>query len=321
MNSIVDIKKIAKETIATELAAVSNLDNRINNDFVSVVKLIFESKGRLILTAIGKSANISNKLVATFNSTGQPSIFLHASEAIHGDLGNIQRDDIVMFISNSGNTSEIKALIPYIKKMGNPIVSLTGNLNSFLASSSKYTIDVSVEKEACPNNLAPTSSTTAQLVMGDAIAVALLKCKKFSNKDFARFHPGGSLGKRLHLTLFDLSLEITMPAVKNDSKISEVILTISKNRVGATAVLDNNKIVGIITDGDLRRMLSKKLNLFTIAAKDIMNSKPKKIAVSELAVNALKIMQENNISQLIVMDNKKYLGIIHMQTLLKEGLI
>lgn len=321
MNSIADIKKIAKDTIATELAAVANLDNRINNDFVSVVELIFESKGRLIITAIGKSANISNKLVATFNSTGQPSIFLHASEAIHGDLGNIQKDDIVMFISNSGNTSEIKALIPYIKKMGNPIISLTGNANSFLASSSKYTIDVSVEKEACPNNLAPTSSTTAQLVMGDAIAVALLKCKNFSNKDFARFHPGGSLGKRLHLTLSDLSSDITLPKVKNDSKISEVILIISKNRVGATAVLDNDILTGIITDGDLRRMLSKKLDLFSITAKDIMNTKPKKIAVSELAVNALKIMEENNISQLVVMDNKKYLGIIHMHTLLNEGLI
>ena len=321
MNSIADIKKIAKDTIATELAAVANLDNRINNDFVSVVELIFESKGRLIITAIGKSANISNKLVATFNSTGQPSIFLHASEAIHGDLGNIQKDDIVMFISNSGNTSEIKALIPYIKKMGNTIVSLTGNANSFLASSSKYTIDVSVEKEACPNNLAPTSSTTAQLVMGDAIAVALLKCKNFSNKDFARFHPGGSLGKRLHLTLSDLSSDITLPKVKNDSKISEVILIISKNRVGATAVLDNDILTGIITDGDLRRMLSKKLDLFSITAKDIMNTKPKKIAVSELAVNALKIMEENNISQLVVMDNKKYLGIIHMHTLLNQGLI
>ena len=321
MNSIADIKKIAKDTIATELAAVANLDNRINNDFVSVVELIFESKGRLIITAIGKSANISNKLVATFNSTGQPSIFLHASEAIHGDLGNIQKDDIVMFISNSGNTSEIKALIPYIKKMGNPIVSLTGNANSFLASSSKYTIDVSVEKEACPNNLAPTSSTTAQLVMGDAIAVALLKCKNFSNKDFARFHPGGSLGKRLHLTLSDLSSDITLPKVKNDSKISEVILIISKNRVGATAVLDNDILTGVITDGDLRRMLSKKLDLFSITAKDIMNTKPKKIAVSELAVNALKIMEENNISQLVVMDNKKYLGIIHMHTLLNQGLI
>jgi len=226
-----------------------------------------------------------------------------------------------MFISNSGNTSEIKALIPYIKKMGNPIVSLTGNVNSFLASSSKYTIDVSVEKEACPNNLAPTSSTTAQLVMGDAIAVALLKCKNFSNKDFARFHPGGSLGKRLHLTLSDLSSDISKPVVKNDSKISEVILIISKNRVGATVVLDNNIVVGVITDGDLRRMLSKKLDLFTITAKDIMNSKPKKIVASELAVNALKIMEENNISQLIVMDNKKYLGIIHMHTLLNEGLI
>ena len=321
MKSSTLIKKIAKETIEVELAAISKLGSRVNNDFVSIIRLIIESKGRLIITAIGKSANIANKLVATLNSTGQPSIFLHASDAIHGDLGNIQKDDVVMFISNSGNTPEIKALVPYIKKMGNEIVSLTGNSQSFLANASKFTIDVSIQKEACPNDLAPTSSTTAQLVMGDAIAISLLACKDFSSEDFARFHPGGVLGKRFHLKLSDILSDDKNPTVKINSKISDVILSISKNRLGATVVTDSDKIIGIITDGDLRRMLENKLDIFSLTAKDIMSLEPKTISFDSLAFNALQIMQENNVSQLVVVKNKLYYGIIHMHELINEGIL
>ncbi|KRO70783.1 MAG: D-arabinose 5-phosphate isomerase [Cryomorphaceae bacterium BACL11 MAG-121128-bin16] len=321
MKSSSEIKKIAKETIALELAAIAKLESSINDDFVSVINLIINTKGRLIVAGIGKSANIASKMVATFNSTGQPAVFLHAADAIHGDLGNIQDGDVVICISKSGNTPEVKVLVPFIKSMGNKIIALTGNPKSFLAKESDFTLDVSVDKEACPNNLAPTSSTTAQLVMGDAIAVSLLACKDFSDKDFARFHPGGTLGKRLYLKLADILSDNSNPKVDVNATINEVIIEISQKRLGATAVLKNEKLEGIITDGDLRRMLEKGTAFSNLSAKDIMSSNPKTIAVNGLAYDALQIMENNNISQIIVMDKNVYVGIVHIHELLKEGIL
>ena len=321
MKSKSEIKKIAKKTIEIELAAISKLNDSINDQFVDVVNLILNNKGRLIVAGIGKSANIANKLVATFNSTGQPSVFLHAADAIHGDLGNIQTDDIVICISKSGNTFEVKSLIPYIKKMGNKIVALTGNLTSFLALNADFVLDVSVEKEACPNNLAPTSSTTAQLVMGDALAVSLLYCKNFSNQDFARYHPGGTLGKRLYLTLNDIISSQQKPQVNEDDYVNNVIIEISKNRLGATAVFKDKKMTGIITDGDLRRMLEKNTNLSTLKACDIMSKNPITVSSELLAYDSLQIMEEKNINQLIVLTNSSYVGIVHIHDILKHGVV
>jgi len=321
MKSSAEIKKIAKETISLEVDAISKLQNRIDDDFVNVINLILNTKGRLIVVGIGKSANIANKMVATFNSTGQPAIFVHAADAIHGDLGNIQSGDVVICISKSGNTPEIKALLPFIKNMGNAVIALTGNMDSFLAKESDYTLDVSVEKEACPNNLAPTSSTTAQLVMGDALAVSLLACKDFTDKDFARFHPGGTLGKRLYLKLTDILSSESNPIVSSESSINEVIIEISKKRLGATAVVDNDILSGIITDGDLRRMLGEGKDFTDLKAKDIMNISPKTIAVDSLAFDALEVMERNNISQLVVVDGSKYVGIVHLHEIIKEGVV
>ena len=320
MKSLSDIKKIARETIAIELAAVAKLESSINDDFVNAINLILSTKGRLIVAGIGKSANIANKMVATFNSTGQPAVFLHAADAIHGDLGNIQEGDVVICISKSGNTSEVKALVPFIKNMGNKIIALTGDPNSFLAIKSDFILDVSVEKEACPNNLAPTSSTTAQLVMGDAIAVSLLACKDFTEKDFARFHPGGILGKRLNIKVQDLISDYT-PKVNSNASINEVIIEISQNRLGVTAVLNDKKLAGIITDGDLRRMLENEKDISSLCAKDIMSCDPKITKPEDLAYNALKEMEQNNITQLIVIKSEKYLGVIHIHDIIKEGII
>jgi len=321
MKTSIEIRNIAKETIELELDAISKMKERIGDSFVNAIRLILTSKGRLIVAGIGKSANIANKMVATFNSTGQPAIFLHAADAIHGDLGNIQPDDVVICVSKSGNTSEIKALLPFIKGMGNSLIALTGNMNSFLAKESNITLDVSVEKEAGPNNLAPTSSTTAQLVMGDAIAVSLLACKDFTDKDFARFHPGGTLGKRLYLKLSDILSKENTPSVGITSTINEVIIEISEKRLGATAVLDNNHLEGIITDGDLRRMLEEGVGFTTLTATDIMCKSPKTINIDALAYDALALMESNNISQLIVMEGKKYKGIIHIHEIIKEGVV
>ncbi|MBT3607955.1 MAG: KpsF/GutQ family sugar-phosphate isomerase [Candidatus Marinimicrobia bacterium] len=320
MKSLSDIKKIARETIAIELAAVAKLESSINDDFVNAINLILSTKGRLIVAGIGKSANIANKMVATFNSTGQPAVFLHAADAIHGDLGNIQEGDVVICISKSGNTSEVKALVPFIKNMGNKIIALTGDPNSFLAIKSDFILDVSVEKEACPNNLAPTSSTTAQLVMGDAIAVSLLACKDFTEEDFARFHPGGILGKRLNIKVQDLISDYT-PKVNSNASINEVIIEISQNRLGVTAVLNDKKLAGIITDGDLRRMLENEKDISSLCAKDIMSCDPKITKPEDLAYNALKEMEQNNITQLIVIKSEKYLGVIHIHDIIKEGII
>ncbi len=320
MKSLSDIKKIARETIAIELAAVAKLESSINDDFVNAINLILSTKGRLIVAGIGKSANIANKMVATFNSTGQPAVFLHAADAIHGDLGNIQEGDVVICISKSGNTPEVKALVPFIKNMGNKIIALTGNPKSFLAIKSDFILDVSVEKEACPNNLAPTSSTTAQLVMGDAIAVSLLACKDFTEEDFARFHPGGILGKRLNIKVQDLISDYT-PKVNPNASINEVIIEISQNRLGVTAVLNDKKLAGIITDGDLRRMLENEKDISSLCAKDIMSCDPKITKPDDLAYNALKEMEQNNITQLIVIKSEKYLGVIHIHDIIKEGII
>ena len=320
MKSLSDIKKIARETIAIELAAVAKLESSINDDFVNAINLILSTKGRLIVAGIGKSANIANKMVATFNSTGQPAVFLHAADAIHGDLGNIQEGDVVICISKSGNTPEVKALVPFIKNMGNKIIALTGNPKSFLAIKSDFILDVSGEKEACPNNLAPTSSTTAQLVMGDAIAVSLLACKDFTEEDFARFHPGGILGKRLNIKVQDLISDYT-PKVNSNASINEVIIEISQNRLGVTAVLNDKKLAGIITDGDLRRMLENEKDISSLCAKDIMSCDPKITKPEDLAYNALKEMEQNNITQLIVIKSEKYLGVIHIHDIIKEGII
>ena len=320
MNSFNDIKKNAKDSIAIQLSAIQNISASINDDFVGAVNLIMRAEGRLIVSGIGKSANIANKLVATFNSTGQPAIFLHAADAIHGDLGNIQDGDVVMCISKSGNTPELKALIPFIKAMGNKIIALTGNPTSFLAEESEFIIDVSVEKEACPNNLAPTSSTTAQLVMGDALAISLLACKDFSDRDFARFHPGGTLGKRLYLTIADVLSSDSLPKVNPEATINEVIIEISRKRLGATAVLIKDKLQGIITDGDLRRMLENKTSYSSLKAKDIMSVNPITIDASILAYDALRIMEKNKISQIVVLENRKYIGIVHIHEILKEGI-
>ncbi|MEE2954358.1 MAG: KpsF/GutQ family sugar-phosphate isomerase [Bacteroidota bacterium] len=320
MNRSSEIIKTAKSVIDIECYSISQLAKKIGDEFVEAVSLILSSEARLIIAAVGKSANIANKLVATFNSTGQPAIFLHAADAVHGDLGSIQEKDIVICISKSGDTEEIKAIIPLIKNMGNNIIAITGNKNSYLAKEANILLDSSVEKEACPHNLAPTSSTTAQLVLGDALAVCLLKCKNFSKEDFARFHPGGILGKRLRITVKEL-LTGRVPFVNIDADINKVIVEISEKRLGATVVLDKGIIRGIITDGDLRRMLVKGIDISELKATDIMNNNPKKVDSSSLAYNALKYMKEQNISQLVVINKTEYLGIIHMHDILKEGIV
>lgn len=322
MNKSIDkIINLAKATINTEAESVKNLQNFINSDFVDCVKLLYYSKGRLVVTGIGKSAIIAQKIVATMNSTGTPSIFMHAADAIHGDLGTIQQDDIVMCISKSGNTPEIKVLVPLLKTRGNKLIALVGNINSFLAQQSDHILNTTVEKEACPNNLAPTSSTTAQLAMGDALAVCLLDCRDFTSKDFAKFHPGGALGKKLYLKVSDLASLNQKPVVSPNESIKNVIMEISSKRLGATAVVENGNLVGVITDGDIRRMLEKSDSISSLKASDIMNKTPKKIEAEEMAVNAMALLEKYNISQLIVVDKDKYFGFVHLHDLLKEGII
>lgn len=321
MKNSKDIVTIAKETILIEADAIKNLAGFLNDDFKNAVQTIFDAKGRVIVTGIGKSANIAAKIVSTFNSTGTPAIFMHAADAIHGDLGNIQKDDVVICISNSGNTPEIKVLVPFIKNYGNKIIAITGNLNSFLAQNADFVLNSSVEKEACPNNLAPTSSTTAQLVMGDALAVCLLELNDFDSKDFARYHPGGTLGKKLYLRVLDLVLKNEVPKVGLDTPVKDVIIEISKKRLGTTAVIEMDKIVGIITDGDIRRMLEKNLIISGLTAKHIMSTKPITIDANEMAVIALDMMQSKSITQILVTENDRYLGVIHFHDLIKEGII
>ncbi len=317
------IIKVGKETVEHEALTIKKLVDNIDNDFATVVEKIANSTGRVIITGIGKSSNISQKIVATLNSTGTPAIFMHAADAIHGDLGIIQKDDIVLVISKSGNTPEIKVLIPLIKSMGNLLVAIVADNNSFLAKSVDYVLKINVNEEACPNNLVPTSSTTAQLVMGDALAVALLHTKGFTNEDFARLHPGGIIGKKLYLRVEDIFIHNESPFVYPDDNINKVISEMTSKRLGATAVVDKDKtLLGIITDGDLRRMLETyKGNISDITAKNIMSNNPKTVQKDELAVNVLKLIKNNNITQVIVTNKNKYLGIVHFHDLMREGIV
>ncbi len=312
----------AKKVLLDESEAIKSLINTINVDFFLCIQDILNSSGRLIITGIGKSAIIAQKIVATLNSTGQKSVFMHAADALHGDLGIIDKNDIIMCISKSGDTPEIKALVPLLKSLGNQLIAMVSNTESYLAKQSDYILNAHIEREACPLNLAPTTSTTAALALGDALAMCLLEARDFSNQDFAKFHPGGSLGKKLYLKVGDLYPNNANPWVPENANIREVILEISSKRLGATSVMNNkNELIGIITDGDLRRMLDKYEDFSHLKAKDIMSGTPKTIESTEFAVNAMNLMKEKSITQLVVVNNKLVLGFIHLHDLLKEGLI
>jgi arabinose-5-phosphate isomerase len=315
------IKKLALSTLEIESEAVRSLRKFIDKDFVNTVQYISKIKGRVIVTGIGKSAIIGQKLVATFTSTGTPSVFMHASDAVHGDLGTIQQNDVVICISKSGDTPEIKILVPLLKNFGNKLIAIVGNVDSYLAKHSDFVLNTTVEKEACPNNLAPTTSTTAQLAMGDALAVCLLDYRGFSSKDFAKYHPGGALGKKLYLKVKDIYPNNAAPKVKPEEDIKKVIVEISSNRLGAVAVIAKDKLTGVITDGDIRRMLLKNKSIEGIKAKDIMNLSPKTVPDDTMAVDALHLMKKHNITQLLISNKGKYLGIVHLHDLLKEGII
>ncbi len=321
MKNFESIKNIALSTIEDEYIAIKGLKSYIDDDFAKAVDIIFKCRGRIVITGIGKSASIAAKIVATFNSTGTPAVFMHAADAIHGDLGIIQKEDVVVCISNSGNTPEIKVLTPMLKSLGAALIGMVGNTNSFLAQQSDIIINTTVEQEATPGNPAPTCSTTAQLVMGDAVAMALLHCRGFTAQDFARYHPGGSLGKQLYLKAENLYPKNEKPAVDSNDDIKTLIIEISGKRLGVTAVIDNNILIGIITDGDLRRMLEKGQDLSKVKAKDIMTANPKTISSTTLAVDALQIMRQNNITQLLVVDNDEYKGVVHLHDILNEGII
>ncbi len=315
------ITRLAKETITLESESIANLVELVDEDFCNAVNLIYKSKGRVIITGIGKSAIIATKIVATMNSTGTPAVFMHAADAIHGDLGLILDNDVVICISKSGNTPEIKVLVPFIKKAGNKMIAITGNKDSFLSQEANYVLNAFVEKEACPNNLAPTTSTTAQLVIGDALAVCLLKLQNFSSRDFAKYHPGGALGKKLYLRVSDMSSINEKPQVRLNTPVKDVIIEISEKRLGVTAVIENGKVQGIITDGDLRRMLSQNDNFNRLKAKDIMSDNPKTISANAMAVDAKEVFENHQISQLIVVKNDTYAGIVHVHDLIKEGIL
>ncbi|MHC1708281.1 MAG: SIS domain-containing protein [Bacteroidales bacterium] len=316
-----EIIHIAAETISMEAEAIRGLAHYLDDSFFLSVNAILTTSGKVVITGIGKSAIIASKIVATFNSTGTPAVFMHAADAIHGDLGSIQKDDVIICLSKSGNTAEIKVLVPLLKMMGNLLIGIVGNPDSYLARQANLVLNTFVPREACPNNLAPTSSTTAQLVMGDALAVALLECRGFSAEDFAKFHPGGSLGKQLYLKVKDLSAANESPSVQINETVKNVIVEITSKRLGCTAVLRGHELAGIITDGDLRRMLQKNLNIDQSLAGEIMSVSPKTIAPDTLVIDALQIMRANNITQLLVMDNDKYLGVIHLHDVLREGII
>lgn len=315
------IIEAAKRSISEQGDAIKNIVNFLDDSFAEAVELILKSNGRVIITGIGKSAIIANKIVATLNSTGTPSIFMHAADAIHGDLGLVQKKDIIICISKSGNTPEIKVLVPLLKRAGNPLIAITGNKNSFLGEESDFVFNSYVDKEVCPNNLAPTTSTTAQLVIGDALAVCLLQMKDFSSDDFAKYHPGGALGKKLFLTVRDLAMKNEKPNVGLNSNIKNVIIEISEKRLGVSAVIEQNKIKGIITDGDLRRMLAKTENFTNLSAIDIMTKNPKSIDINAMAVDAMQLMEKHQITQLLVTDNEMYAGVIHLHDLMKEGIL
>src|SRR5688572_1196112 len=313
---------VATRTIELQASSISGLIELIDDDFVKSVERILSCNGRLIVSGIGKSAIVAQKIVATLNSTGTPSLFMHAADAIHGDIGMVQQQDIVLVISKSGDSPEIKVLVPLLKNFGNTLIAMVGQTNSFLGLHADIILNTTVSEEACPNNLAPTTSTTAQIVMGDALAICLMEAKGFGSDDFAKFHHGGTLGKKLYLRVADLYFQNASPAVTLNSGLKEVIIEITKNRLGATAVLDDDGVVhGIITDGDLRRMLEKNLSLDGVKAKNIMTRFPKNISSDKLAVDALDIMRKNNITQLLVIENNKYAGIIHLHDLVREGII
>lgn len=317
-----NIQTIARQTIDTEMASIQGLKEFINDDFEKIIQAIHHTKGRLIVSGIGKSAIVAQKIVATLNSTGTPSLFMHAADAIHGDLGMITSDDVVMLISKSGESPEIKVLIPLINNFGNLLIGMVGNMDSYLAQKANLVINTTVEREACLNNLAPTSSTTAQMVMGDALAVCLMELNQFNNRDFARFHPGGNLGKRLYLRVEDLSENNQKPAVLPTASLKEVIVEITQNRLGVTAVVnEENLLIGIITDGDLRRMLEKTSDISTICAAKILTPDPVTITPQAMAVEALDLIRQKDISQLVVAEKGKYMGIIHLHDLIREGIV
>lgn len=321
MTSTGIIIDLAKKTIETERDAIANLSNLLDEDFANTVNCILSSKGRVVISGIGKSAIIATKIVATLNSTGTPAIFMHAADAIHGDLGTVQDNDVVICISKSGSTPEIKMLIPLIKRGNNKLIAMTGNPDSFLAKQADFLLNTFVEKEACPNGLAPTTSTTAQLVMGDALAIVLLELKGFSSTDFAKYHPGGALGKKLYLRVADITKNNQVPKVALHTEVKQVIVEISKKMLGITAVLDGEKIVGVVTDGDIRRMLNKHDNIKGLTAADIMSGDPKTIENDTLAIKALEVMQQKGISQLLATKKGTYIGVIHLHNLINEGIL
>jgi len=311
----------AKKTILSESESIAKLTQFLDDNFINAVEIIYKSKGRLVVTGIGKSAIIAQKIVATLNSTGTPSLFLHASEAIHGDLGMVQPIDVVICISKSGNSPEIKVLVPLLKRFGNKLIAITGNITSFLGKEADFVLNTYVDSEACPINLAPTNSTTAQLVMGDAIAVCLMEMKNFTAEDFAKYHPGGALGKKLLLRVSDMLDTTHKPIVAADSTIKNVIIEISEKRLGVTAVIENEEVIGIITDGDIRRMLNKTENISGLTAQEIMTKNPKTIKSTDMVSDALNILEDFSITQLVVVDNGEYKGVIHLHDILKEGII
>jgi arabinose-5-phosphate isomerase len=322
LNLIKNIKLIASTVLLNEAEAIKKLVDYIDDEFEGAVMAILENKGRVVVTGIGKSAIIANKIVATFNSTGTPAMFMHAADAIHGDLGMIQKEDIVICLSKSGNTPEIKVLVPLLKRTGAKLIALVSNRESYLAKEADFILDATIDTEACPNNLAPTTSTTAALALGDALAVCLIEARNFTSRDFAKYHPGGALGKKLYLKVRDICSNNALPIVKEEANIKEIIIEISGKRLGATAVLnDKDELTGVITDGDLRRMLNNFEDTSKIKAKDIMTKSPKTIELDEYAVNALNLMQNLNITQLIAVKNNKVAGFVHIHDLLKEGLI
>lgn len=321
MTDIPSIISTAQKTIENEYIALQKLIPLIDTEFAEAVQFIYHSKGRVIVSGVGKSAIIASKIVATLNSTGTPAIFMHAADAIHGDLGIIQKDDVVICLSKSGNTPEIKVLIPLLKAGNNKLVAITANRDSYLGQQSDFVLHAYIDKEACPHNLAPTTSTTTQMVMGDALAICLLEMKGFTSDDFARYHPGGALGKKLYLRVKDIAIGNLVPKVSPETSIKEAIVEISEKMLGATAVLENNKIIGIITDGDIRRMLSKYDNIGQLKARDIMSANPKRIEADTMAVDALEIMEKNDISQLLVEKDGSYMGVIHLHDLIKEGIL
>jgi arabinose-5-phosphate isomerase len=321
LSTIETILATAKKTLLSESKSIENLVNYLDEDFAKSVTEIYNTKGRLVITGIGKSALIAQKIVATLNSTGTPSLFLHAAEAVHGDLGMVRPEDIVICISKSGNSPEIKVLAPLLKRFGNTLIGMTADKNSFLGKESHYILHAYVESEACPNNLAPTNSTTAQLVLGDALAVCLMELRNFKSEDFAVYHPGGALGKKLLLRVKDMLDTTHAPRVSPDASVKKVIMEISEKRLGVTAVIENNVVIGIITDGDIRRMLSNRDTFADLTARDIMTQHPKHISSNLLVSEALNVLENNAITQLVVIDNQEYKGILHLHDILKEGIV